>query len=100
MPIPSFGQPTRASQMAIVDKLRPLRIARRVEIRDDRHGFAPIGTFFRHVKQAKTHYQMPLIVIRDSVTYWRTIIKVWRLHLMSLAVTILEMGAVVHKMTE
>ncbi len=86
--------------MAIVDKLRPLRIAHRVETKDDRHGFAPIGAFFRRVEQAEIRYQMPLIVFRKSVTYWRTVIKVRRLHLVSPTVTILDIGTIVQKITQ
>jgi hypothetical protein len=86
--------------MAIVDKLRPLWFPQRIEFKDDRHGFAPIGAFFRCVEQAQIRYQMPLIVFRKSVTYWRTIIKVWRLHLMSLTVTIFDMGTIVQKITQ
>jgi hypothetical protein len=43
---------------------------------------------------------MPLIVFRKSVTYWRTVIKVRRLHLVSPTVTILDIGTIVQKITQ
>ena len=86
-----------AREVVFVDKLCPLGVAHGVEFEKDRHGFALISAFVHRVEQAHIGCHVALIVICNFVTCWRTLVKFWLLHLMSLKITTLDIGSIPQK---
>jgi hypothetical protein len=70
-----LGHPARAGQMAVMDDLRVFMVVSRIDAKNDKDGFLPVGTFIFGVQKPNIRSEVTFVVLVDPVGLRRAIIK-------------------------